>query len=99
MRNVLAAVMIAVLAAAAHADPVQFVIQQQDGQRYYAAIVPVMVLQGNRWTRFGYTDRFGRINLNLPPGRYEFAVQARDRDFRINLQLTGASGLRGVLLQ
>jgi hypothetical protein len=86
-------------ASAAWADPIQFVIQHRDGAQSYAAIASVMVNDRTGTRPLGYTDAYGRIQIDLPPGGYELLVNVRGTQFRTMVQITGTTSLRSVMLQ
>jgi hypothetical protein len=87
------------VASAAWADPIQFVILHRDGAHSYASIAPVMVNERTGTRPLGYTDAYGRIQVNLPPGGYELSVNVRGTQFRTMVQITGTTSLRTVMLQ
>ena len=67
----------------------------------YAAYVEVHVTDASNHEVFhGFADRFGRINISLPPGTYRVAAKTQlNPNLKATIQITGAQGLRPIGLQ
>jgi hypothetical protein len=89
-------VLLAIFAAAAHAELLQFEIGRGGP---YAAYAIVRVLdQSNREIFRGYADGYGRVSLSAAPGRYTLLVKTRYGDKSSVVQLSGTSASRIVTL-
>ena len=101
-RSRLAAVVaLALLLAArvADADQLQFRIAVSGGDTY-ASLAEVRLTDAQNHQVFrGYTDRYGRINVPIPPGKYRAAVNASGQTKTKTIDLTGAAKLRVITLE
>jgi hypothetical protein len=98
MKGVLLAAPFLLAASAAGADQLQFKIDVGGGTSY-AAFAQVRVLNDeNRQVFGGYADRYGRVNVPIPPGRYRAVVVTHGQTKMKSIELTGARGLRLVTL-
>jgi len=86
-------------ASAARADQLQFKIAVSGGASY-ASFAEVQLIDAQHRQAFrGYTDRFGRINVPLSPGKYQAVVITSGQKKTKMVELTGASKLRLVMLE
>jgi hypothetical protein len=86
-------------ARAAGADQLQFRIAVSGGESY-ASLAEVRLTDAQNHQVFrGYTDRFGRINVPVPPGKYRAIVNASGQTKTRAIELTGVAKLRVVTLE
>ena len=86
-------------ARAADADQLQFKIAVSGGTSY-ASLAEVRLTDAQNHQVFrGYTDRYGRINVPVPPGKYRAVVNASGQTKTKTIELTGAAKLRVVTLE
>jgi len=86
-------------ARAADADQLQFRIAVSGGVTY-ASLAEVRVTDAQNHQVFrGYTDRYGRINVPIPPGKYRAAVNASGQTKTKPIDLTGGAKLRVITLE
>jgi len=101
-RSLLAAVMtlaFLLVARAADADQLQFRIAVSGGDTY-ASLAEVRLTDAQNHQVFrGYTDRYGRINVPIPPGKYRAAVNASGQTKTKPIDLTGGAKLRVITLE
>lgn len=71
----------AVAAPTAWADDFQLVDRASGGWLSYAEVV-------TEEKRLGYTDKYGRIRIELPPGRYHARVRVKGRSFPFSFNIT-----------
>jgi len=99
IKGVPLAVFLKLVARAAGADPLQFRIAV-GGQTSYASFAQIRLLNAeNRPIFEGYTDRYGRVNVPIAPGRYRAVVITSGQTRTKVIDLTGAKGLRLVTLE
>jgi hypothetical protein len=99
MKRLLLVSALALIADAAEADQLQFKIAV-GGDNSYASFAEVRLLtEQNQQVFRGYTDRYGRINVPIGPGRYRAVVVISGQTKTKIVVLTGASRLRLVTLE
>jgi hypothetical protein len=101
MKNICIALASMFAATAANADQFQFTIGSGNSASY-ASYATVRVLTANNKEIFrGFADRYGRVSIVVPPGQPQevvVIVVMQGREMRTPLRLTGASGLRPIIL-
>jgi hypothetical protein len=86
-------------ARAADADQLQFKIAVSGGESY-ASLAEVRLTDAQNHQVFrGYTDRYGRIHVPVPPGKYRVVVNASGQTRTKMIDLTGAAKLRIIMLE
>jgi len=86
-------------ARAAAADQLQFRVAVSGGDSY-ASLAEVRLTDAQDHQVFhGYTDRFGRINVPLPPGKYRAVVSVSGQKKTKTIDFTGGAKLRVVTLE
>jgi len=86
-------------ARAADADQLQFRIAVSGGASY-ASLAEVRLTDAQNHQVFrGYTDRYGRINVPVPPGKYRAVVNASGQTKTKTIELTGAAKLRVITVE
>ena len=98
MKNICIAVALMFAANVALADQFQFSIGSGSSGAY-ASYAGVRILTSDNKEVFkGFTDRFGRVSIAVPPGQYQAVVVMQGKEMKTPLRLTGASGLRPIAL-
>ena len=90
-RLLMAVVMVFVLNGWAWADYFQFMFREN---QYYASYAAVFI----NGKRVGYTDKYGRIAIDLPDGTYSATIRQRGRSVQIGLTIDGSRYLKLLYL-
>jgi hypothetical protein len=94
----LVVVFAAVLPAPAFADQFQVFIGPMN-ESVYAAVSSIRVLDARgREVYKGYTDRYGRITVQLANGEYTAELKYRDKTRKTKLTIDGGKALKRVHL-
>ncbi len=80
-----------------HADYFQIVFRSND-VRVNVAYAEIKVFDGDKVVFEGYTDKYGRIVINLPQGEYEGQVFFRKKWRKITLTIDGSENLKVVYI-
>lgn len=94
---VLLALLLIIIVNFAYADYFQIVFKS-DGDLIYIAYAAVKVIHENRTFFEGYTDKYGRIIINLPHKEYEGQVFFRKKWRKIRLNIDGSENLKVIYL-
>jgi hypothetical protein len=83
----------------AHADQYQF-LKRNGNETYYVSYSKVLVYNTNNEETFvGYTDKYGRISINLPQGNYSNSrVWYRERWWSVRLVVDNSAELKKTYL-
>ena len=75
-------------------------IYREGNSRYSVSYSFFRILDGsgNELTH-GYSDKYGRITVNLGRGDYTCEVAYRNRNYRKAITITGDAGIREIQLQ
>ena len=75
-------------------------IYREGGNRYFAAYSYFIVFDGNnRQVLQGYSDKYGRIIVNLKTGYYTCQITYRKLTYKRSIMVNGTPGIREILLQ
>lgn len=90
---------VALLAPAVGRDPFQLV-QHSGAETFYVGYSPVTVLDAQGHTVLqGSTDKYGRIRIDVPKGRYRAEVMYRDQRWTLAVTVDGSQQLKTLTLQ
>lgn len=94
---ILLALLLVLIVNFVHADYFQIVFKS-NGDRINVAYAEVKVIDGNDVVFEGYTDKYGRIVINLPNKEYEGQVFFRKQWREIRLKIDGSENLKVIYI-
>jgi hypothetical protein len=75
-------------------------IYREGNSRYSVSYSFFRILDGSgKELTHGYSDKYGRIIVNLGRGDYTCEVAYRNRSYRKTITITGDAGIREIQLQ
>jgi len=83
---------------AAHADKFQF-YYLSDGDSLYVSYSVVKVFDGTKEVFKGYTDKYGRITIQLDNGTYEVIAEYRKMQLKSSLVIRGSRTVKKLFLK
>jgi hypothetical protein len=99
MKKIICAAILLMFITELFADNFQL-IYRDGSSRYTVSYSFFRILDGsgNELTR-GYSDKYGRIIVNLGKGDYTCEVDFRNRNYKKTITITGDAGIREIQLQ
>jgi len=97
-KNFFITLLLIIIAIFAYADYFQIIIKS-DNDMIYVAYAAVKVIDGDKVVFEGYTDKYGRIIINLPHREYEGKVLYRKQWRKIRLNIDGSENLKVIYLK
>lgn len=94
---ILLALLLVLIVNFAHADYFQIVFKS-NGDQIKVAYAEVKVIDGNDVVFEGYTDKYGRIVINLPHKEYEGQVFFRKKWRKIKFKIDGSDNLKVIYI-